>query len=100
MPDDTHDGALGGEARPVERGSMADLTARANAAGFPTLSDYVDHLEARALAESQAERDAADDQMWRWFNNVTVIGEPQMWACELCGAHVAEDDVRAHYATH
>jgi hypothetical protein len=37
-------GARDGDPTPP-RGSMADLTARARHAGFPTLADYVDNLE-------------------------------------------------------
>jgi hypothetical protein len=44
-PDDALDGKLGGEVKPPARGSMADLTARARHAGFPTLAAYVDNLE-------------------------------------------------------
>lgn len=45
MADDALDGKLGGEAKPPARGSMADLTARAHADGFPTVAAWVDNLE-------------------------------------------------------
>jgi hypothetical protein len=45
VSDDVLDGTLGGEVKPPAHGSLADLTARAQAAGFPTLADYVDNLE-------------------------------------------------------